>query len=275
MKKVLLVILVVTALIAAWIFWRRASHLDDLKSLSELKKDYPEFTLQGAGTVLMIFAHSDDELGTIALAARLKKNNPALKFKWIIVSDGGRGFVFPGACGELSKKECRIKEARSVADCADLPHPTSLNLPDGSVKETPQLSEYLLTKIPELTSPDLRAIMTHDNRGLYGHDDHVAVYDAVMAAMKGRSVQIVSMALPEFFLGQMKILAAAKKRSPMPITHAYKLSTEDIELKKCAAQSHQSQKLIIEGLLFKGLGASEFFHAAPREFLTVQTISER
>lgn len=237
-----------------------------LKSFPELKTSYPALEIP-AGTILMVFAHSDDEIGIMAQIAELRRKNPASLIKWYIVSDGGRGFVFWGSCGDLDKPACRLNEASKVADCAGIPHPKSLNLPDGKISETKNLDQYLLRHIPEFKAPDLKYVFTHDKRGLYGHPDHVAVYDAVSKILSGTEVPLISMALPDYFKKPRIMMGPGKNRMPETITHALELNPDLIKVKTCVAHAHASQKLILNLLFFKGLSAEAFFQATAREFL--------
>lgn len=263
MKKFLIITLLV---IVSFIVIYPQYYKYQLQSIPELKNSYPALTLE-KGIILLIFAHSDDEIGIMAQVADLRRKNPDSIIKWIIVSNGGRGFVFWGTCGDLSKEACRLKEAAAVAACAGIPKPRSLNLPDGDVSSTKNLSALLVKEIPELTSPELKAVFTHDKRGLYGHPDHVAVYDAVTEALSGRPVPLISMALPEYFKHPRIMMEAAKGRSPEEITHALDLDQRSMDVKSCVVRAHQSQVVILNLLMFKGLTPESFFEAAPREFM--------
>lgn len=271
MKKFFVITLLV---IVSFILIYPQYYKSQLQSIPELKISYPALAIE-KGIILLIFAHSDDEIGIMAQVAELQRKNPNSIIKWFIVSDGGRGFVFWGTCGDLSKEACRLKEAASVAACAGIPAPRSLNLPDGDVSSTKNLSAHLLKEIPELTSPDLKAVFTHDKRGLYGHPDHVAVYDAVAGALQGRSVPLISMALPEYFKHPRIMMEAAKGREPEAITHALDLDQRSLDVKSCVVRAHQSQVVILNLLMFKGLSPEAFFGAAPREFLNSSFIPRK
>jgi LmbE family N-acetylglucosaminyl deacetylase len=271
MKKTLIIsLLMIVFLVLIYPFYYESQ----LKSIPELKKSYPSLSIE-KGIILLIFAHSDDEIGIMAQIADLRRKNPESIIKWIIVSDGGRGFVFWGACGDLDKAGCRLKEAAKVALCAGLSPPRSLNLPDGRISSVKNLSTVLLKKIPELRSPDLKAVFTHDKRGLYGHPDHVAVHDAVAKALKGSEVPLISMALPDYFKQPKIMMEAGKGRHPEDITHVLDLNEEGLKVKKCVVSAHQSQLVILQLLMFKGLDADTFFKAAPREFLNTRFIPSK
>ena len=270
MKKIFFAsLLVFISSVLIFISYWPGHHETNLIAMKELKNDYPPLPVPESGMVLLIYAHSDDELGTIAQVARLRSENPALRFKWYIVSDGGRGLIYPGTCGDLTKPECRLMEAKKVSECAGIPHPESLNLSDGNVSGTKNLSGYLKEKIPELSLPDLKYIFTHDNRGLYGHSDHLAVYDAVKTLAEERNVPLVTLALPQYFKDRLILTTEAESRSPAEITHQLILNKDEIDIKICASRAHASQKLILNLLMFQGLEAREFFEASPREFLNL------
>lgn len=270
MKKILLILfsLIIGSVILMLFFWP-LRHQENLRSMKELKNSYPSVPVPSRGRIILIFAHSDDELGVIAQVARLKRENPELSVSWYLVSDGGRGLVWPGTCPGLSKQECRLSEAKRVANCAGISEPVSLKLPDGNVGEQKNLDDFLLEKIPELKSQDVTYIFSHDNMGLYGHPDHVSVYDAVKKISKKFKIPLISLALPDYFNDKIPLMGKAKIRNPRPITHALVLNEKDIAVKVCASRAHASQKLILNLLMFQGLGAREFFEASPREFLNL------
>lgn len=270
MKKILLSFLglVVVGGLLFILLWP-SRHKDNLRSMKEVRNSYPEVPVPLEGKIILIYAHSDDELATIAQVARLKRENPELSISWYLVSDGGRGLIWPGTCSDLSKQECRLKEAKKVAKCAGIEDPVSLNLPDGKVGEQENLESFLLDKIPELKSSDIAYIFTHDNRGLYGHPDHVSVYDAVKNISKKNKIPLITLALPDYFKEKIRLMGKAKTRHPRPITHALVLNEKDIDVKVCASNAHASQKLILNLLMFQGLKAREFFEASPREFLNL------
>lgn len=271
MKKFAVFLLIIAGLfIAIYPSYYRSQ----VASMPELKKSYPSIELP-KGIILLIFAHSDDEIGIMAQVSELKRKNPDSIVKWVIVSDGGRGFVFWGSCGDLSKSACRLREAKEVAGCAGIPAPVSLGLPDGNVSETKNLDELLLKNIPELTSPDLKAVFTHDKRGLYGHPDHVAVYDAVAKVLAGREIPLISMALPEYFKHPKVMMEPGKGRVPEEITHALDLNQNTLKVKTCVVRAHKSQVLILNLIMFKGLSPESFFQAAPREFMNSSFIPRK
>lgn len=271
MRKILLIpfSLVTLTIILMILLWP-SHHKENLRSMKELKLIYPAIPVPSEGRIILIFAHSDDELGVIAQVARLKRENPKLSVSWYIVSDGGRGFIWPGTCEGLSKQECRLSEAHKVAKCAGINNPVSLKLPDGNVSAEMNLEHFLLEKIPELKSPEVTYIFTHDNLGLYGHPDHVSVYDAVKSISKKNKIPLITMALPVSFREKIPLMGKAKTRDPMPVTHALVFNEKDIDVKICASNAHASQKLILNLLMFQGLEAREFFEASPREFLNLE-----
>jgi len=241
-----------------------------LRAMPELAAEYPSLPSWQTGKVLMVFAHADDELGVVAQVARMMRDNPELEVKWALVTDSGKGFTFPGSCKGRSAAECRLDEARAVARCMGIPEPVSLDLPDGGLADIVDLATLLREGIPELDAPDLRAVFTNDNRGLYGHADHVAIHDAVAAVLAGRDVPLVSMALTEAFHALLPMKEPGASRPRMPITHAYDLQPRDVELKACTFAAHASQVITLRLQMMLGIQPRDFFTWAPREFFTLQ-----
>lgn len=240
-----------------------------LSSMPELKNEYPAMPSWNSGTILMVYAHADDELGVVAEVARLQRQNPALKFKWVMVSDNAKGKIVPGSCGKKSKAECRLLEAKKAADCMGIPAPTSLGLPDGGLHKVSDLARFIEEKIPEFHDPDLRAVFANDFRGLYGHADHVAVHDAVAEILEGSGVPLIGMAVPKFIGTHLPMRAPGKFRKPMPITHAVDLSKEDAVLKGCVVRAHKSQYMTLRILMLQFLRPEDVYTWAPREFFTI------
>lgn len=237
--------------------------------MPELKSDYEEMPSWSSGTVLMIYAHADDELGVVAEVARLQRENPALKFKWVMVSDNAKGKIVPGSCKGKPKAECRLLEAKKAAQCMGIPEPISLGLPDGGLHKVPDLAKFIEDRVPELHAPDLRAVFANDYRGLYGHADHVAVHDAVASILKGSGVPLIGMAVPKFIGKHLPLRAPGKFRKPMPITHVTDLSKEDAELKGCVVRAHKSQYMTLRILMLQFLRPEDVYTWAPREFFTI------
>lgn len=273
MKKIIIIFFVLIAVtvvsLKSFVDYWKDEHKKNLRSMKELSLEYPQLPIPARGIILLIYAHSDDEIATIAQVARLKRENPGLIFKWYIVSNGGRGFIYPGSCTGLTKEECRYNEARAVAECAGIAAPTIIGLPDGEISDEKNLASLLHSKIPELSSTDVKFIFTHDNRGLYGHSDHIAVYDVVKERARLKNIPLVTLALPQYFKDGLILMGKAREREAATITHSLNLNEVDISVKVCAVEAHQSQKLLMNLLMLQGLGAQEFFENSPREFLHV------
>lgn len=240
-----------------------------LSNMPELFETYPAVPSWESGTVLMIFAHADDELGIVAQVAKMQRENPNLKIKWVMVSDNAKGVTLPRTCGKLGKAQCRLKEAREAAKCMGIPAPISLNLPDGELDLIPDLAAHLEENIPELNAPDLRAVFANDFRGLYGHADHVAVHDAVSEILKYKNVPLIGMAVPHFIQSRLPMRAPGKYREQPPITHALDLTPEDALLKGCVVRAHRSQWMTLRILMLQTIRPEDVYTWAPREFFTI------
>jgi N-acetyl-1-D-myo-inositol-2-amino-2-deoxy-alpha-D-glucopyranoside deacetylase len=138
-----------------------------------------------AERVLAVFAHPDDESvlagGVLAAAAAAGAD--------VTVVCATRGESGPLASGVDATPEtlAEVREAELRAACAELGVRTveCLGLPDGSLDD---VAEQLASKVARLLAtlrPD--AVVTFGPEGLYWHQDHVAVHDAVATALEGAS----------------------------------------------------------------------------------------
>jgi N-acetyl-1-D-myo-inositol-2-amino-2-deoxy-alpha-D-glucopyranoside deacetylase len=136
-----------------------------------------------AERVLAVFAHPDDESvlagGVLAAAAAAGAD--------VTVVCATRGESGPLASGIEATPEtlAEVREAELRAACAELGVRTveCLGLPDGSLEDVAgQLASEVARLLPTVR-PD--AIVTFGPEGLYWHQDHVAVHDAVATALEG------------------------------------------------------------------------------------------
>ena len=270
MKHLLLifVMILITLPSEAFGFWNLYMK-KKLQNMPELKKNYEEMPTWNSGTVLMVYAHADDELGVVAQIAKLQRENPRLKIKWVMVSDNAKGVTFPGSCRKKKKAQCRLDEAKAAARCMGIPEPVSLNLPDGGLHKVEDLGSFILERVPEFRAPDLRAVFANDYRGLYGHADHVAVHDAVAEILKGSNIPLIGMAVPDFINSRLPMRSPGRERERMPITHALDLTPEDAALKGCVVRAHKSQILTLRVLMLQFLRPENVYVWAPREFFTI------
>jgi LmbE family N-acetylglucosaminyl deacetylase len=268
MKKLFVLSLALLITSPAFGFWSRYVK-KQLKNMPELKHEYPVLPNWETGTILMVYAHADDELGIVSQIAKLQKENPALKIKWVMVSDNAKGVTFPGTCRGKTKAKCRLDEAYKAARCMGIPEPISLNLPDGGLHKIPDLAQFIRDHVKEFDDPELRAVFANDYRGLYGHADHVAVHDAVAEIMREKDVPLIGMAVPDFIQSRLPMRSPGKDRERMPITHALDLTPEDAQLKGCVVRAHRSQILTLRLLMLQLIRPEDVYTWAPREFFTV------
>jgi LmbE family N-acetylglucosaminyl deacetylase len=138
-----------------------------------------------AERVLAVFAHPDDESvlagGILAAAAAAGAD--------VTVVCATRGESGPLASGIDATPEelAEIREAELRAACAELGVRTveCLGLPDGSLEEVAEQLAAEVARLLETLRPD--AVVTFGPEGLYWHQDHVAVHDAVATSLEGAS----------------------------------------------------------------------------------------
>jgi N-acetyl-1-D-myo-inositol-2-amino-2-deoxy-alpha-D-glucopyranoside deacetylase len=138
-----------------------------------------------AERVLAVFAHPDDESvlagGVLATAAATGAD--------VTVVCATRGECGPVASDldATPEKLAEIREAELCAACAALGVRSveCLGLPDGSLEDVAEQLAAEVARLLERLRPD--AVVTFGPEGLYWHQDHVAVHDAVAAALAGAS----------------------------------------------------------------------------------------
>jgi LmbE family N-acetylglucosaminyl deacetylase len=138
-----------------------------------------------AERVLGVFAHPDDESvlagGVLAAAAAAGAD--------VTVVCATRGESGPLASGIDATPEtlAEVREAELRAACAVLGARTvkCLGLPDGSLEDVAEQLASEVARLLATLSPD--AVVTFGPEGLYWHQDHIAVHDAVAAALEGTS----------------------------------------------------------------------------------------
>jgi LmbE family N-acetylglucosaminyl deacetylase len=138
-----------------------------------------------AERVLGVFAHPDDEsiLAGGALAAAAAAGADVT----VVCATRGESGPIAGGVDATPETLAEVREAELRAACAELGVGTveCLGLPDGSLEDA---AEQLASEVARLLAtlrPD--AVVTFGPEGLYWHQDHVAVHDAVATALEGAS----------------------------------------------------------------------------------------
>ena len=133
------------------------------------------------GGVLSVWAHPDDEAicaaGTLALCAQ--RGEPV---RVVCATRGERGpIAHPTLATRRTLGSVRERELRAACAALGVCPPELLGLPDGEVAHAP-LRPALLTLVSRIRSQRPRVLLGFGADGLYGHDDHVALAQLVVAA---------------------------------------------------------------------------------------------
>jgi LmbE family N-acetylglucosaminyl deacetylase len=272
----LLSLLILAAVIIAGIKLSNimAHSKEHLTAMPELHQDYPDLGKFGASDVLMVFAHPDDELEVVgqyaALYTQLHSEDKTRHFRWIIVSDAGKGKVLPLTCLGKTKTECRLEEADQVASCLGVPAPERMNLPDGGLRKVPDLAQQIQQKLSSGGTEKIAAIFSSDEAGLYGHPDHLAVHDAMLDIARQFHSQYISGALPSVMKTTIPLRepALSENRHRPDINAKFDLDEQAQKQMACAARSYRSQALLIWGFM-QFLPPLNFYEAVPRLFLNL------
>ncbi|HEV3480014.1 MAG TPA: PIG-L deacetylase family protein [Gaiellaceae bacterium] len=138
-----------------------------------------------AERVLAVFAHPDDESvlagGVLAAAAAAGADVT------VVCATSGESGSLASGIGAKQEELAEIREAELRAACAELGVRTveCLGLPDGSLEDAAEQLASEVAGLLERVHPD--AVVTFGPEGLYWHQDHVAVHDAVATALEGAS----------------------------------------------------------------------------------------
>lgn len=222
----------------------------ELRNMPELSKEYASVE-DGIrfreGSIVLVFAHPDDELTVLSQVAQLKRAFPERAVHWILVTDAAKGMTLPGACGFKSKSQCRFDEAVRAARCMGISAPLGLGLPDGGLRKVEDLEGRIWSQVERLSPEGIAVIFTSDEAGLYGHADHLAVHDAVVPHAKSLGIPVVTGALTRLMSEKIPLRepALSEGRQRPEITHALNLGSGDQKRASCAAKAHRSQAILI------------------------------
>ncbi len=262
-------VVVVTGLFTERSVEQTLSQMPELKS--EEFAEFPDYLKKHSDQdIFLIFAHADDELTVLGAVAHIKELHPDAPIHWLIVSDNGKGKIFPGTCYRQTASDCRYQEAVQVSKCMGIAEPIRMNFKDGGLAQAENLKQKILKEIENTAGTrGIAAVFTHDPPGLYGHPDHVAVSDAVREIFQNKKIPIVSVALTEYFKKVIPRIPPGNQRPFPPITHAYTLSDSDRRKIICASKSYPSQKQVLFALQL-GLSAEKFWTLLSKNFLSIQ-----
>lgn len=122
---------------------------------------------------LVIFPHPDDEVLTCGGLMALFREK-GIDVTLLILTKGERGT--PSGAADENLKKIREKEAKISAAIfgANVIHD---DFGDGELSKKKVALSKAINKILEQSKPDI--VVTYDQSGLYGHEDHIAVSDIV------------------------------------------------------------------------------------------------
>jgi mycothiol S-conjugate amidase len=131
-------------------------------------------------TILAIFAHPDDEIGSGATLARY--SDAGHRIVLVCASRGEAATIYCDECATRENlAEVRTRELEAACRHIGIGELRWLDWPDGGIKNLPRAAAVgqIVRLIREL-QPDV--ILTHPETGLYPHPDHLAVWEIVRAA---------------------------------------------------------------------------------------------
>jgi len=134
-------------------------------------------------TILGVFAHPDDEIGTGSTLARY--GDAGILTVLACATRGEAATIYCDDCATHENlAEVRTRELQCACEQLGVAELRWLDWPDGRINELPRSEAVgqVVALIREI-QPDV--IITHPEDGLYPHPDHLAVWEIVRAAFDG------------------------------------------------------------------------------------------
>lgn len=142
--------------------------------------------------VLVVFPHPDDEV--LTAGGFLQILPPGTKTTLLLLTKGERGT--PDAHLDPDLKKIRSDEEKRVQEILGIDRLIHLDYGDGQLSAKKKEIAVPIAETIEEEKPDL--VITYDLSGLYGHDDHIAVSEAVTGLIKNkyRSISLWYASIP-------------------------------------------------------------------------------
>jgi len=192
--------------------------------------------------LLAVFPHPDDEIFVAGLLAHAVQSGVPVRLVCATRGESGRSRV---SLNGASLGDIRSAELAQSCATLGLPPPCFLDLPDGMVSL--DAASQALAPILRRSAP--KTIVTFGPDGLYGHKDHVALSQAVRAAIKPDQQLLFPLFPSELFRPVHRALHRfgcvvpdyLATPSPEDATLELELSQSLQDLKVQAVSAHQSQ----------------------------------
>ena len=144
--------------------------------------------MNSAPTLLAVFAHPDDE-SLVAGGTLAKYADDGWRVILVCATRGEWGPISDEALADYENLgNVREAELRAACEVLGISEVQFLNLPDGSVRWALEEDETIFINFVEkIYDWQPQIIITHDAQGLYGHDDHIAIFEFVTKAVRENS----------------------------------------------------------------------------------------
>lgn len=220
--------------------------------------------------LLVVFAHTDDEVTNAGLIRHLANQGSQITF--LTLTDGAANpqSNLNACAARESITDCRIRELKNSANLLGAKRVETPLLPDSALMHhLAQAAEHVKKEI-ELSEPN--AILTMEPSGLNGLEDHRAAFLAVAAALKDSPHK------PSLLLSTLPwpLSVFLPSRIPEKFQQKIRVFSTLGELKKfkvASALLHKSQASTIQGLTL-GLGPEFLFGWIDFETYSIHEIAD-
>lgn len=192
--------------------------------------------------VLIIFPHADDELfmtGGLIGHFNAQKSSTTLA----ILTMGERGNFDAHLDPDL--KIVRTNEATQAANILKVTKLIQEDFGDNDLKNKKELLTKYISQLINNLNPDL--VITYDNSGLYGHNDHIIVSEIITEVVKSNGkAELWYATLPQRTLNKIKLpehMATDINFKTKRVLPTFKISTLPYMLNKIKGlDAYESQK---------------------------------
>lgn len=202
-------------------------------------KNLDDLGMSDKSRVLCVMPHPDDETAFCGILLK-RLSAEKIPLRAITMTKGEKSSDRYGCGPQDNLAEVRTKELRNAYTLLGVSNFTIHSISDGGIAHSEKRIKDILEKEWRTVSPTDILVIEPD--GVYGHPDHIALTEYVMAAKPEKARLIYCTVSEKFKPSRGAAQLAEKKRiKPLKATHYIQLSPQEILLKLRAMRCHTSQ----------------------------------